>query len=156
MDHPLNEQGHLQAQELGRAIQERIGHPVHRLIVSDMIRAKQTASYLGAGLGLPVEVIADFREWHLGEWEGKNSEEFGHFILGDGEPTGGEKRLNFYLRIETAWKNVHSETHPYVIVSHGAVWLAIQDQLKIPRFKINNCQLVKVHSQEGAWRAQII
>jgi len=125
-------------------------------VVSDMTRARQTATYVAVSLGLEAEVLPDLREWHLGEWEGKRFEEYGHLILGDGEPQTGESRKNFYGRVEKVWREVHSETHPYVIVSHGAVWLAMQDILHIPRFKIDNCQLVKVHSRAGRWQAEIL
>lgn len=156
LDHPLTAEGHLQAQRLAKVIRQKIGHPIHRLVCSHMTRAQETARYLSEHLGLPLEVNAHFCEWHLGEWEGKLFTEYAHLLLGDGEPSTGEARKVFYSRIENAWKSVHSDTHPYLIVSHGAVWLALQDLLKIPRFKVSNCDLVKVNFAEGSWRAEII
>ncbi len=156
LDHPLNESGHLQARSLAAAIRSHIPHPLHRLVASNMLRARETAGYLAAELGLPLELNADFREWDLGEWEGHTFEEFGHLLLGEGEPKTGESREVFYSRIDGAWKSVHSEREPYLVVAHGAVWLALQDLLKIPRFKVNNCNLVKVHLAEGLWQARIL
>lgn len=155
-DFPLNEEGHAQAEKVGRAIKQALGHPVHRLIVSSMLRTRETASYIARHLEIEPEIVPDFREWHLGEWEGKSFHEFGHLLLGDGEPREGEARAVFYSRVDRAWKSVHCDRNPYVIVSHGAVWLALQDILKIPRFKVDNCDLVKVHSDGKGWQAQIL
>lgn len=156
MDFPLNELGHRQAEALARDVHKHVPHPLHRIIVSDMTRAQQTAGYLAEALGLPLEINGDFREWHLGEWEGKTFAEFGHLLLGDGEPREGESRATFYGRVSRAWKSVHSDTEPYVIVAHGAVWLAMQDLLKIPRFKIDNCNLVRLECTGADWRARIL
>lgn len=153
-DHPLNELGHTQAAELAGAWASLVAHPVHRLIVSSMIRTRETASYLSRALGLEMHVEPDFREWHLGEWEGRTWEQYGPLLLGDGEPSGGESRKEFYARVERAWRAHHRDDKPYVIVAHGAVWLAMQDTLKIPRFKISNCNLVRVKFENGQWTAE--
>ncbi len=154
LNHCLNDQGHAQAEALAREFKKHVSHKVHRLIVSNMTRTQETAGYLAQHLNMKPEFMPEFREWELGEWEGSNSSEFIAQILGDGEPKQGESRKGFYGRIEKAWRSVHSDTEPYVLVSHGAVWLAMQDILKIPRFKINNCALVKV--QGPIWNAQIL
>lgn len=153
LDHELNRTGHDQARELGRRLAREIDIQIERLIVSDMIRARQTAHYIAQALGLDPQLHSGFREWHLGEWEGKSFSEFAHLLLGDGEPTEGESRSQFYGRVEKAWRDVHHDEEPYAIVSHGAVWLAIQDFLKIPRFKITNCDLIRVQSSSGVWQA---
>ncbi len=158
LDYPLNSAGHAQAKLLGERIYSLITHPVHRLIASNMLRARQTAEYVSLALSLPLEINQDFREWHLGEWEGKSFAEFGHLLLGDAEPQTGESRQSFYSRVERAWRGGHSDEQPYVVVSHGGVWLALQDILKIPRFAINNCDLVKVQAEARgiSWRAEIL
>lgn len=156
LDSPLNETGHGQARALAVSIKAAIPHPIHRVVASHMTRARQTAEYIAQHLGVQVEIMEDWKEWHLGEWEGKSSVDFLHLLLGDGEPNEGEKRQIFYSRIERAWKSVHSDTHPYLVVSHGAVWMALQDLLKIPRFKVSNCDLVRVECGGGTWRAEII
>lgn len=156
LDHCLNERGHAQAEALARDLARHVPHRVHRLIASHMTRARETADYLARCLNLPVEVMPEFREWDLGEWEGCSSGEFLAQILGEGEPKEGESRKGFYGRIENAWRSVHSDTEPYILVSHGAVWLAMQDLLKIPRFRIANCGLVKVHVNNSVWCAEIL
>lgn len=156
IDHPLNETGHGQARALAARIRVHIPHPIHRLIASNMTRAQETASYLARELGLPVEVNADFREWHLGEWEGQPYQNFLHLLLGEGEPREGESRAAFYERVQTGWQSVHNEREPYLIVAHGAVWLALQDNLKMPRFKVSNCDLVRVEFSGGGWSAVVL
>ena len=156
LDYPLTDEGHRQAAELARTLRIQVSGPIHRLVVSNMQRARQTAEYLAESLNLEMEIHPDFREWHLGEWEGKTFAEFGLELLGQGEPQEGESRANFYSRVDSAWRKIHSDTHPYVIVAHGGVWLAMQDLLKIPRFKIDNCNLVRIESSGAQWRARIL
>lgn len=156
LDLELNANGHAQAEKLAKRLRATVAHPLKRVIASDMKRARTTAEYLARELDLPLQINRDLREWHLGEWEGKTFAEFGHLLLGDGEPEKGESRAQFYGRVEQAWRDVHSDDEPYVIVSHGAVWLALQDILQLPRFKVENCSLVKVQHDGARWRAEIL
>lgn len=159
LDYPLNSTGHLQAEKLAKGIDQLISHPVGRLYASNMQRAQQTAAYVARAVGLPLETVPDFREWHLGEWEGKGYAEYSHLLLEGGEPKTGESRQAFYGRVAAAWREVHSEREPYIVVSHGGVWLALQDILKIPRFAVSNCDVVKVELKDPAsstWMAQKI
>lgn len=154
LDHPLNQEGHAQAKQLAEIIRAHIPHPVHRLVVSHLTRARETAAYLSTVLGVPVEINDQFGEWILGEWEGKSAPEHGALLLGETSPREGEARADFYARIERAWNAIHSDDEPYVIVSHGGVWLALQDLLKIPRFPIPNCGLVKLEGPQ--WKATLL
>lgn len=156
LDLELNDTGHEQARCLAARLRATIPQKVERVIASDMKRARATGEYLARELGVELQINRDLREWHLGEWEGKTFAEFGHLLLGDGEPKEGESRAEFYGRIERVWRDEHSDEHPYVIVSHGAVWLALQDILKIPRFKVENCSLVRVWTDGPGWRAELI
>ncbi len=157
-DHPLNEAGHYQAQELSHDLNNYITEPISRIISSGMRRALQTAEYIVMKhTQARIEVNHDFREWDLGDWEGKSSKEMEPLLLNGTDPVNGETRKDFYMRIEKTWTMIHNDKEPYVIVAHGGVWLAFQDFLKIPRFKIGNCQVVRVHSQDGIkWKANIL
>jgi probable phosphoglycerate mutase len=157
VDAALNSRGHAQARGLAARIRSLIGHPLHRLLVSDLTRARQTASYLAEVLQLPAEIFPEFREWDLGEWEGKPYADYREAILGDGEPKDGEPRADFYARVARGWRAHHSDSQPYAIVAHGVVWLALQDLLKIERFKVDNCGLVQIRrASDGRWQAQIL
>jgi hypothetical protein len=44
-----------------------------------------------------------------------------------------------------------------LIVSHGAVWSALQEVLKMPSLEITNCQPLRVYKNaRGLWQAQIL
>lgn len=155
-DYPLTEVGHEQAEILARNIRTYVPKTPNRLIASNMLRAQQTAQYLAAELGLTVETNADFCEWHLGEWEGKSFSEFGHMLFGQDDPKGGESREQFFGRVDSAWKSVHCDTEPYLVVAHGGVWLALQILLQMPRFAVANCNLVKVEWTKDGWIGEVL
>lgn len=156
LDHSLNEEGHRQARRLAAQLRHLLHVPPRRLIVSEMKRTRQTATYLAEALALEAEVHAGWREWHLGEWEGGAWATFGALMLNGGEPKSGEARQVFYDRVRAAWTDVHSDEHPYLVVSHGGVWLALQDLLEIPRFKINNCDLIRLERTGARWNATLV
>jgi broad specificity phosphatase PhoE len=167
MDHPLNEEGHRQAQELAQGWLDRVGESIGGLFTSPMSRAHQTARALGGVLGHTPRVHHDLREWHLGEWEGKPYAGYLPLLLGNESPTRGETRQDFYRRVFSAWQQIHRAALagevliPYAIVSHGAVWLALQDQLGLARSKIGNCEVVRVQGEGDdleslTWRTQIL
>jgi broad specificity phosphatase PhoE len=57
---PLSPAGIRQA---GAAAEALAGRPVDRVLTSPMTRAMQTASVVGARLGVPLQVELDLREW---------------------------------------------------------------------------------------------
>lgn len=155
IDHPLNEVGHRQALELALRLRRAVGPDVSRIVASNLTRARQTGEYLAKELGLSLEIQSGWQEWNLGEWEGKSFAEFEHLLL-HGEPSQGESRQDFYRRVEMSWKQTHRDDRPYIVVSHGGVWLALQDLLGIERFRIRNCDLIKIMSTGNrfAWTAE--
>jgi len=155
-DYPLIDEGHRQAELLASVFKGKVDQEVHRLVASNLRRTQETGTYLSRVLGLPLETVNDLREWELGEWEGLDYATCTPLILGSGDPPGGETRKTFYARVEAAWRTLHDEKKAYVMVSHGGVWMALQDILQIPRFKIDNCQLVRGTCYQGVWRAEII
>jgi broad specificity phosphatase PhoE len=67
-DTPLNDTGRRQAAELAERV---AGLGVRALWSSDLIRARETAEIVGAGLGLEVRLDARLREANRGFWEGR-------------------------------------------------------------------------------------
>ncbi len=71
-DPPLNDRGREQARSLARQLE---GLPLDAVYSSDLVRARETAEILAAGLDLPVIVDPDLREIDFGSWEGLTAEE---------------------------------------------------------------------------------
>jgi broad specificity phosphatase PhoE len=64
---PLGENGHLQAEQLGRGLKSR---PIKQIISSDYQRAKTTAEHLAAHLELDITHSANLRERNFGDIRG--------------------------------------------------------------------------------------
>jgi len=77
-DEPLNEEGHRQAQELSRAA--RTDFEV--LIASPLKRAQQTAEYIKAIYGIPIEIYEEFREFDAGLLSGMKFDNIAEFTGG--------------------------------------------------------------------------
>jgi probable phosphoglycerate mutase len=81
----------------------------HRLIVSPLQRALDTAHILNAELGLPIEVETGYREQDWGQWEGLTVEDIKQNFPGELEkrigagwdfrPPGGESRREVLQRV---------------------------------------------------------
>lgn len=71
-DIPLNERGLSQAEACAKALAKK---PCHRMIVSDLIRARQTADAILQYHDVPVTYTAGLREINFGDWEGLTYEE---------------------------------------------------------------------------------
>jgi len=124
------------------------------LYSSHLLRAHETATTIGARLGLEPAINEDLSEYHFGELSGKTYAEirdrFGA-IANPAERTypGEEGRDNFYNRVTSALWGV-AATHPdetVAVVSHGGpIALFCQSVLGLPYrrpmpFSISNCSL---------------
>ncbi len=67
-DAPLAPLGERQAAALAAEVAER--GDIRAIVTSPLRRTRQTAEYVAAATGLPVEVEADFAECGFGDWEG--------------------------------------------------------------------------------------
>ncbi|MEV5837941.1 histidine phosphatase family protein [Nocardia sp. NPDC052112] len=68
---PLTERGAAQAKTFGSSLRR----PPKALFSSAALRARQTAGYIEAATGVPVEVLDGIQEIQVGELEGLNTEE---------------------------------------------------------------------------------
>lgn len=124
------------------------------LYSSHLLRAHETATAIGARLGLEPAIDEDLSEYHFGELSGKTyaeiRERFGA-IANPAERTypGEEGRENFYDRVTSALWGV-AAAHPeetVAVVSHGGpIALFCQSVLGLPYrrpmpFSISNCSL---------------
>ena len=71
-DVPLNARGLAQAEALAARVD---GLGIERVVSSDLSRARRTAEAVCARLGVPLELTADLREVHIGEYEGMATDE---------------------------------------------------------------------------------
>lgn len=128
-DPELAPDGLLQAE---RVADRLAGEHVDAIYVTTLRRTVQTAAPLAARLGLPLQVEADLREVHLGEWEGTFRQ---HMASGDPVARrfiaegrwdaipGAEPREVFEARVRDAVARL-AAAHPdqrIVAVCHGGV-----------------------------------
>lgn len=70
------------------------------------------------------------------------------------KPIGGESRQVFRDRIEKAFEQTLNFDSPVRIVSHGAVWLTLQDIVKIAPVKVENGVPFRIFCDENKnWKA---
>jgi len=102
--------------------------PFDLLVSSDLARAATTA----ASFGDP-ELTAEWREFHIGKWEGRPAKdvrdrypelESPGFGIRDFHPEGGERFPDFLSRVEAAFESVADrlgDGQHAVVVTHGGV-----------------------------------
>ena len=104
----------------------------HRIVSSDLQRARVTAETLAAMVGLPVATDPDLRETYAGSWQGLTRDEivaadgatWVRWIHGDDDvrPGGGETRTEVAARVSAAVLR-HASDLPtggtLVVASHG-------------------------------------
>ena len=128
-DTPLNTTGRRQAFELGGRIAQR-ETPIASLWSSDLRRAHETASIVGAAIGL--RPLADWRlrEGNRGRWEGHLFEEieaaepdpYAAWMRGGASFRfpGGESLLEHQQRVTAALVDIHARGPlPALAVCHG-------------------------------------
>jgi len=126
-DIPLNKVGHYQASHAAKILAGM--NPV-KIVVSDLIRAQETATKLSEIIGVPIETDPRLRETNGGNWEGKigtenranDSARFIGWISGDDGPAGeiGERRSEVAQRAEAgAMAALEGVSGTIVLVTHG-------------------------------------
>jgi alpha-ribazole phosphatase len=74
-DLPLSGAGRLQAEKVARRLQ---GVDITAVYSSDLVRAMDTARFIGETHRLPIIPLEELREIDVGEWEGKSFEQLRH------------------------------------------------------------------------------
>jgi probable phosphoglycerate mutase len=122
LDPPLSETGRAQALEL-RPVVERLGVAAERVIVSDLSRARETASLLGLE---PERVDPRWREIDVGEWGGRTaaeidaqSDELTNWRGGPRTAPDGETWDEFTARVSDAVDELVADGGPWLVVCHG-------------------------------------
>jgi broad specificity phosphatase PhoE len=142
-DIPLDDVGLWQARTAAAAIAAR--YRPTRIVVSDLARARVTADFLAAMVGLEPVVDPRVRERSFGDWEGLTATEIAVRWPADhaawsqgGEPhrPGGESRAAVATRMieaVTAHTEELDDDDTLLVVSHGAaIGLAVAGLLGLP------------------------
>jgi broad specificity phosphatase PhoE len=127
-DIPLDETGVAQAARAAKALARL---KPDRIIASDLLRARATASELAALSSLSIRTDPDLRETFAGEWEGLTrtelEERFGSQLAqwgagADVRPGGGETRVEVAVRVVAAVERALADVGPgqtLVVATHG-------------------------------------
>jgi broad specificity phosphatase PhoE len=132
-DRPLTELGRRQAIELADALEARA--PLSAIYTSPLQRAMETASIVGARLGLEPAAVDDLREVDVGGWSGLSRTEveerfpegFGRWLDGGEGWEDGETYAQMAERVLRALRQI-ADSHPggeVLVVSHGGPIRAI-------------------------------
>ena len=129
-DIPLSDEGRSQAQRLGERLR-REGQRFDHLYASDLHRAFDTATMIGAALQLPVHPLIELREMHVGAWSGMTSAEVRErhpdqwecYARGEDGPRGGhgETQAEMEARVMGIVEDL-VRRHPcerLLLVTHG-------------------------------------
>ena len=130
LDIPLNDTGRLQAARMAQALQHE---PIAAVYASDLVRAWETAQYLGRMHGLAVNAETGLRERGFGDFEGKTFAEIETLLPDQSQrwrkrdpefaPAGGESLLELNRRVVEAAERLAAR-HPgelIALVGHGGV-----------------------------------
>jgi probable phosphoglycerate mutase len=125
----LNALGRAQAAALAAHLRLR---PIHAVYSSDLPRAVQTAQPLAQALAVPLRTDPQWREIHLGSFQGLTHEEMAarypdelakrrQDVWDYAYPGGGESRRDLQERAYRAWQSLLADAsgEEVAVVSHG-------------------------------------
>lgn len=170
LDTALSELGRSQAWAAGRGFANLRPHVI---VSSDLRRAYETATAVGAATGTAVRLDARLRETDLGEWQGRTHYEVDAVYPGARErwradaswaPPGGESRVRVAARAVAVIEQVVAEIdaagpwggRPALIVAHGGlIAAATASLLRLPvgswpvLGSVGNTSRVELSSRRG-------
>jgi glucosyl-3-phosphoglycerate phosphatase len=165
-DIPLDATGREQARDAARYLAAM--HP-DAIFSSDLVRAAETAAYLGELTGLPVQLDKDLRERGGGSWEGLTDREiregypaeYAAWIPPDGEPISvvADRAAGALQRIADGLDGPDGRERPLaVVISHGAaINLGVSRLLGLPERTrvlgpLGNCSWSVLGRRADRWR----
>jgi probable phosphoglycerate mutase len=167
-DVPLSAFGCQQAQVLAqRLASERFS--VDHLYASDLSRAFETAQIVARQLHMPVQLLPELREIHLGSWSGLTRDQImqrfpGALVTFHYAPDG-ETRDLFRERVSDAVMRLalRHRGERLMVVTHGGVirtlllhLYAIQGQPDAYVPPITNTSITEIHVEHGNWQIRRI
>lgn len=155
-DLQLNETGRAQAREAAQKIFSLVPD-LESVCSSPLLRARETPMIIASNFDLESVIIDEFAKGDIGSLDRVSFESVKVAFLGDGEPEGGETRAQLRLRIRAAFERCQQFEAPVLIVSHGAVWLALRSLLEMPPLKVANALPYEIfRDTEGRWQARAL
>ena len=151
-DSPLTDLGREQAR-LAATILRRTCL-VGSICVSPQDRAQETARIVNAVLSVPVITIDEFAEWDVGSWDRQPFVSVREEFLSKADPPGGETRSALVLRVQAALKRCADAQQPALIVSHGGVWMALQQILGLEPGRSENGVPYKLQRKANQWHIE--
>jgi broad specificity phosphatase PhoE len=142
------EQAGLAAEILGRT--SRVGS----ICVSPQDRAQETARIVNAVLSVPITTIDELAEWDLGSWDHQPFASVREEFLSNADPPGGETRSALVVRVQAALQRCENVKQPVLIVSHGGVWIAVQQILGLEPRRSENAVPYKLQRTASQWQAE--
>ncbi len=125
-DWDLTELGRLQADRIGRKLQQELSGKKAVLYTSDLKRARQTADQIAAHLGTAPVVKPELRERNLGKCCGKSVQwlrenlECDEKTIDDRLFSDAESRRDVWTRLQPFYEQVLSDdAETVILVSHG-------------------------------------
>lgn len=164
-DTELNENGILQANQLGKNLKEK-NINISKIYTSKQKRAKKTAEIVGNYLNTKCVELDGLEEMNLGIWEGKSWEEvINEFPLEYrkwddnrryNRPPEGESYQDLLNRLIPALKHiVETETEDVLIMTHSAIIMVLLSFLKetpfnkmAENYRMKNTGVIEIDSME--------
>lgn len=155
-DDGLTEEGYAQAEALGR---ELAGKGILRIVCSDLLRARQTASVLQAHTGAALSEEPRVRERNqYGRFSGLLKAEYPEVAKGAKDrfytAEAGETYEDFTARLMAGFADISKADDVTAIVWHGGgMRVLFRDILKMGELShIGDCGWVELTKLEGQWR----
>lgn len=96
--------------------------------------------------------IEELAEWDVGSWDHQPFASVREDFLSKADPPGGETRLELVQRVEAALHRCADLPPPALIVSHGGVWMAVQQILGLEPSRSDNAVPYRLERRKNGWR----
>jgi broad specificity phosphatase PhoE len=151
-DSPLTDLGWEQARLAARILGQV--SVIKSICASPQHRAQETAEIVTAVLSVPIVTIDELAEWDVGSWDHQPFASVREEFLGNADPPRGETRPALVERVKAALNRCAGVSQPTLMVSHGGVWMAVQQILELQPTRSENGIPYKLHRQANHWEAE--
>lgn len=124
---------------------------VASICASPQHRAQETAQIVNTALSVPFVTIDELAEWDVGSWDHRPFITVRAEFLSTVDPPGGETRSAFAIRVKAALHRCAAAKQPALIVSHGGVWMSVQQILGLEANRAENAIPYKLQRQINHW-----